>query len=319
MKPTNYWKLGLFVLLGIALAAVAVIYFGSEMWGRSAVDYHAYFDESVQGLDVGSLVRFRGVTVGQVSAIDVAPDGRHMDVTCSLRVSDLRRQHLATSTSGPAWLAEPPGLRAQLTIIGLTGEQILSLDFFDPASHPVDPLPFPTPERTIPSASSTFKELKDSAGQIGDRLTEAAQAARDVAEEARVVLGQIAAADVGARAARALKDADGLLATLRTIADRLAAEGTPETAAHAVSELDSSLGKLDVLLAQLGSDRGLVASAQRATDALGDLTKGKGGVGRDLDETLRQAHETLGSIRRLADDLERDPDMLLKGRERSRP
>ncbi|HZU83106.1 MAG TPA: MlaD family protein [Polyangiaceae bacterium] len=319
MNRANYWKLGAFVVLGVALALVAVTYFGSGLWGRSTVDYQVYFDESVQGLDVGSLVRFRGVTVGQVTRIGVAPDGRRIQVGCSLRSSDLRRQGLATPGPGPARLKQPPGLRAQLSVVGLTGQEIVSLDFFDPASHPVAALPFPTPERTIASTTSTLKQIEDSVVTSTDRLPDLAVAAQGLVDDGRALVSGLAAADLGPHAARTLRRADELLASVQVVARRLAAGGTPETAAHAVGQLDSALTRLDELLEQAGSSRGLLTSARRATDALSDAARGSSAVGRELDDTLREAHTTLAAIRRLADALERNPDMLLKGRPEGAP
>ncbi|HWO09338.1 MAG TPA: MlaD family protein, partial [Polyangiaceae bacterium] len=68
---TNHYKLGLFVLLGMAVALAFVITLGARNWNAATVRYVSYFDESVQGLEVGSPVKFRGVTVGRVAIIGV--------------------------------------------------------------------------------------------------------------------------------------------------------------------------------------------------------------------------------------------------------
>ena len=43
--------------------------------------YVTYFDESVQGLQVDSIVKFRGVDIGTVRKIGVAPDQRLVEVS----------------------------------------------------------------------------------------------------------------------------------------------------------------------------------------------------------------------------------------------
>ena len=73
---TNRWKLGLFVLLGMGLALAAIVLLGARNFNEKTVTYLTFFDESVQGLDAGSPVKFRGVTIGRVATIDVAPDHR---------------------------------------------------------------------------------------------------------------------------------------------------------------------------------------------------------------------------------------------------
>src|SRR5687767_5767692 len=92
--PTNHYKLGLFVLLGFAAAVAAAILLGVASTRKDTIPYHSYFNESVQGLELGSPVKFRGVTIGHVSAIEIAPDHRMVDVVSELDVTDIKRMGL---------------------------------------------------------------------------------------------------------------------------------------------------------------------------------------------------------------------------------
>ncbi|MEO8627832.1 MAG: mammalian cell entry protein, partial [Betaproteobacteria bacterium] len=61
-----YVRLGAFILLvGAALIAL-IIFLGAGSFLRKDITAETYFDESVQGLDVGSKVLFRGVMVGNI-------------------------------------------------------------------------------------------------------------------------------------------------------------------------------------------------------------------------------------------------------------
>src|SRR3954451_14526747 len=114
--PTNHYKLGLFVLLGLGAAVVAALLLGVASTRKDTVKYHSYFNESVQGLDLGSPVKFRGVTIGFVSAIEIAPDHRMVDVVSELDVTDIKRMGLTESghtKKGHEKFAIPPDLRAQ--------------------------------------------------------------------------------------------------------------------------------------------------------------------------------------------------------------
>ena len=64
--PTNHYKLGLFVIASFIAALSAAILLGAASMQKKTVKYHSYFNESVQGLDLGSPVKFRGVTIGNV-------------------------------------------------------------------------------------------------------------------------------------------------------------------------------------------------------------------------------------------------------------
>src|SRR5688572_3049771 len=113
--PTNHYKLGLFVLLGLAAAIAALVAVGARSMKKDTVSYHTYFNESVQGLEVGSPVKFRGVTIGHVKQIEVAPDHRHVEVVEELDVKDIHRMGLSDSTDPEkGHFRIPADLRAQL-------------------------------------------------------------------------------------------------------------------------------------------------------------------------------------------------------------
>ena len=61
-------------------------------------------------------------------------------------------------------------------------------------------------------------------------------------------------------------------------------------------------------------DSGLVASTRRATDSIGDLGRSTSDSTADLERTLRDLDEAAKAIRQLAESIDRDPDMLVKGR-----
>lgn len=136
--PSNHWKLGFFVVAGSCLFLAVLVFLGAESLQKETVTYSTYFDESVQGLDVGSPVKFRGVTIGNVSAIGVAPDRRHVEVSCGITVSQLvSLKLLDTSSKGlllpfgrkrPATLAIPLDLRMQLDSSGITGVKFISMN-----------------------------------------------------------------------------------------------------------------------------------------------------------------------------------------------
>ncbi len=318
--PTNYWKLGLFVVVGFVAAVLAVLYFGGGTMRERTVDYVTYFDESVQGLEVGSQVRFRGVTVGEVKDIEIAPDGQHVTVATKLSVAALRRMGLAARDGRETHFKElPPGLRAQLVTTGLTGMQILGLDYFDPATHPPPALPFPVPERYIPATASTLKSLQEAVTLAASRIPILVDTTTGLVRQIGDLVSQISELRVGDQAQTTLKRLDDLLITVRRAVDRMTTAGVPEQAAQVLTTLDKALARMDKLLEHVDGSNGLVTSAQRATDAVGDIARNARGAGRELDDTLREVRETSAAIRRLANAIERDPDMFIKGRARSTP
>jgi len=68
-EKANYFKIGLFFLSGTILAVIALIILGEGTFFQKKVLLETYFKESVQGLDIGSPVKFRGVLIGNVEKI----------------------------------------------------------------------------------------------------------------------------------------------------------------------------------------------------------------------------------------------------------
>ena len=78
-KKTKFF-VGLFMAGGISIAVVAIIWLGMSRIFEKGNHYAVYFDESVQGLSVDSPVKYRGVAIGRVEQIKVAPDSRLIEV-----------------------------------------------------------------------------------------------------------------------------------------------------------------------------------------------------------------------------------------------
>src|SRR6185369_11701274 len=65
----NYFKLGLFVIGAIVSGAIVLVVIGSGRWFQPKLTIETYFNESVQGLDIGSKLKYRGVAIGEVTKI----------------------------------------------------------------------------------------------------------------------------------------------------------------------------------------------------------------------------------------------------------
>jgi phospholipid/cholesterol/gamma-HCH transport system substrate-binding protein len=289
---TNHWKLGLFVVVAVLTMVGAAFWLGSRAFRRESVPVVTYFDESVQGLDVGSPVKFRGVTIGTVADITLAPDRRNVQVTSDMYVDALKRLGLAVPKKG----GQPidPNLRVQLVSAGITGVRFLQTDFFDPERYPAPALPFSPPWNYLPSAPSTLKSLEDAAVEIVAKLPEFGELAKGTLSDLRQTLGSLD------RLATGLGAADGsfnrLLLELRSAVVRV------ETA------LDEA--KLGATTASLRDTSGSIG---QAAATVGQAASNVGDVRGELEASLVSLRETLDSVRALADSLARDPSVVLRG------
>jgi phospholipid/cholesterol/gamma-HCH transport system substrate-binding protein len=314
---TNHWKLGLFVILGVGMALAALAVLGARRWNDKTVSYLSFFDESVQGLEVGSPVKFRGVTIGRVAAIDVAPDHRHVQVANELFVDQLGRLDLRIAHGEPG-LSAHPGLRVQLAQTGITGVKFMLLDYFDGKAYPPAILPFKTPPNTIPSTPSTMKNLEDSVVRTANQFPDIASALLGTVTRLNDLMTQVDKEQLPAGAAGTLAEANAALRELRGQLKALNAGGLSTHAEQSMTSLDQTLATTNQILARLGSDKGLFQSAERAANSMNEVARGAQTVGPELEQTLREVRDAARSVHHFVDALERDPDMLLKGRAEAR-
>lgn len=74
------FRVGVFVTVGVVIMLTVVFLFGASRYLQESRTYATYFRESVQGLEINAPVKFRGLTIGRVSAIRIAPDGKLIEV-----------------------------------------------------------------------------------------------------------------------------------------------------------------------------------------------------------------------------------------------
>jgi phospholipid/cholesterol/gamma-HCH transport system substrate-binding protein len=87
IKKNTYFLVGFFVLAGALIAVGTVIWLGASQYLQKGERFVTYFDESVQGLQVDSSVKYRGVEIGMVEKIQVAPDYRLIEVVMKINFS----------------------------------------------------------------------------------------------------------------------------------------------------------------------------------------------------------------------------------------
>ena len=315
--PTNHWKLGLFVVASLLLGLTAITYFGARSIPKQTVTYASYFDEAVTGLEGGSPVKFRGVTIGTVSRIELGPDRRHVKVSYELTVAVLDQLGIARGSGEKTRLPVAPNLRAQLNSTGVTGIKYVQLDFFDDAAVAVSQLPFPVSDHTIPAQPSSMKNIEASVVQTADRLPEVTERLITLLERVQRVTEQLEQQNLPARAGSLLTHADRTLGTLDDKLAQLDTRGLSVESRAALASWQGTAARANQLLDRMGGDRGLLASAQRVSDSLGDAAQNANGFSSEMEHTLRDVSEAAAAVRDLADALERQPDMLIKGRSRA--
>ncbi|MGZ3536851.1 MAG: MlaD family protein [Thermodesulfobacteriota bacterium] len=143
-RKTSKFMIGLFVTIGVLIGLIAVVWLGASKYFEKGGTYATYFDESVQGLQKDSTVKYRGVDVGRVEKIRVAPDQDVIEVVMKISLKgELQRTHIA-----------------QLKPAGITGIVFIELDRKQPGEQDLSPkLTFASEYPIIASKPSDIKQI----------------------------------------------------------------------------------------------------------------------------------------------------------------
>ena len=148
------FAVGLFVATGIAFAILVTIWLGMSRFLEKGRFYATYFDESVQGLDVDSPVKYRGVFTGRVESISVAPDSKLIKVILKIDSDQKLDQNIV----------------AQLKSVGITGSMFVELDQKKEGQPDQSPhLSFPS---EFPIIASKPSEISGLMGGINELLNQ---------------------------------------------------------------------------------------------------------------------------------------------------
>ena len=149
------FEVGVFVIAATLIGVAATIWLGASRFFQETEHVVRYFSESVQGLDPGAAVKYRGVPAGRVDTIGIAPDGELIEV------------HMEIDVKAAKALKRDPSLRATLELSGITGLRYIEIDRRSgDALNQAPTLTFKPPSEVIPSARSSFKAIQNALGDV---------------------------------------------------------------------------------------------------------------------------------------------------------
>jgi phospholipid/cholesterol/gamma-HCH transport system substrate-binding protein len=156
-RRASHLVIGLFTSIGIIIGAGVILWLGASKYFEKGETYVTYFDESVQGLQVDSTVKYRGVDIGRVKQIRVAPDNRLIEVVMKIQ---LRGELEKTVVS-------------ELKTAGITGIVYVELDRMDPSEPSRSPrIDFPSEYPIIPSRPSEIRQILSGVDSIIEKINQ---------------------------------------------------------------------------------------------------------------------------------------------------
>lgn len=166
-KEPNKRLIGLFIVSGLSVLLIVIGLFLREkiFYGNNSKTLVMYFEESINGLNVGAPVVFKGVQIGKVADIDLIADTNTLDFSIPVYVRMVQRGKDNINSDEFDTKIEllnaliDKGLRARLTTQSyLTGLLMIELEML-PDTKIVRRKPKDSPYLEIPTVLSPIGEL----------------------------------------------------------------------------------------------------------------------------------------------------------------
>lgn len=309
------FAVGLFITSGIVLAVFALILLGATKFYKTGAYYVTFFDESVQGLSQDAPVKYRGVPVGRVEKIQVAPDSKLVEVVLKME-SDQRLDK---------------NIVAQLKPVGITGSVFIGLDQKREGEPDRSPeIDFPTEYPIVQSKPSEISNLLSGIDAVLKQLQ--TLNFEGIPEKVALTLDNLNQAVVGADVAGLSQDLRYILKRERW--DRMmdAMEGAAFSLKEAAARTNGLAAKSDDLLTRV--DNVIDENGKSIQEALSEFKKAMQGArllagrGNEIfsraDERIEQLYRYLSAtgknmesasqnLNLLLDQLSSQPSLLLYG------
>lgn len=338
-QRVNPTLIGLFVVGAIALAIAGVAALGSGYLFQSRTTFISYFDESVNGLDVGAPVKFKGVPIGEVTdvklRVDIDNETFQVPVQYAINLDPV------TDTTGaplnlddPEWLREQieNGLRAQLQLESIvTGKLYVELTYVSGPTSSVEAIGR-SPHLEIPSELSPLAKLGEGASGLMTNLRQF-----DVTQINENLVSFLVNANKKLEKLKVEEINRSILTTVesvRTVVESDEVRATLQDLPKATDELRTTISDAQALVRELDegvdptadelkkTSRELRTTLQRMQGTMKEIDQTlstDSGIGYQMEEALSNLSEATEALRVLVQSLERNPGMFIRGREEPPP
>jgi len=263
----------------------------------------------VQGLDVGSPVKFRGVPVGRVEDISLTSAAyrtRLQYVLVRMSISSNMFQFPLNNPRSPELRAAlDRGFRIRIAPQGLTGVAYLEADYLDPERNPSLQIDWQPDYPYIPSARSRITQLSEAVERILRNFSDI-----DISQLSQSLDKSLVAMSKLAESANLDKiggQASGLLQELRATNRQITLLVSNPDLKNAISDVSAGAGRARQIIEKAEKPvNQFLADMPQATDSLNRLVKRLDAVANDLPQTSAELRQTIQRMNRLIAGQQRD-------------
>ena len=327
-KQANPTVIGVFVLGAMLIAILGITVFGSGKWFTEKSEFVIYFNESVNGLSVGALVKMQGVPIGKVTDIQVQMDPKTKRILTPVFIEIehekckqlLQLKEFNHKQTVMEQLIDN-GLRMQLQYTSLVTGQLYIESLLRPESA-IKLTHLNKDFIELPTITSSSEEVQKN---ITDALKEIQNIPfQEVFSELLLMIKnikQITGSDDTRQAihglATSLYELQGILTSFNQRSESMAiyAEKTLQHSSSTMQKLDNATGSLleDVQKTLVNTNTTL-EQFQLNANKVGEVFNKDAQLQQNLNITLNELKRSAKSIRLLADYLQRHPEAIIQGK-----
>ncbi|MBR2508831.1 MAG: MCE family protein [Lentisphaeria bacterium] len=317
MIEVNKFKIGVFAVSGIVVMLGAVLLFGGSDIFKNEVKLVTLYDESVQGLEKGSQVKFRGVPIGKVTDIAILQSDSKIQIkmqidpaafivsgsdSAELTVNSNAEQNRELKTFISQQIKK--GLQVRMEYAGITGFKYIELNYFGAPADKLLPAPsgLGYDEIYIPAAPSM---LSDAIQNISKSLENISKIRFDrisaSLENSAVKINDF------------INDASlqKTVANLKSITDKLDSTLTEERLNIVLDDVQKISKDLQQITARINKESIVV----KASDSIRNAGEALIDSSESLENTLLKLNSTLDKLTVLINLLNENPSALIRGKE----
>lgn len=318
----NPVAIGIFTAGAVVLAVVGIAVLASSTWFNERSTFISYFAESVNGLEVGAPVKFQGVPVGSVTDLLIRID--QTDKTFEVQVQyDVNLNRLTSQSGAFVDLADQAvrqrqigdGLRAQLQMESIvTGQLYVELTYLNNPKPP-ELTQGPTAFPEIPTSPSLLAAFGTQAGSLVGEVFQILFRVNEMLEAVDME-GLNASVVASAQSVERLADSREIRAAFGEVPAMTAQFNRTMAEMQVLAEqLGGAIAPLQLQLDSTNAEVVLTLQAMRQAiaETQGLLTMDSG-VGYQMEVAFSSMKDAADALNLLALSLERNPDMLLRGK-----
>ena len=314
----------MFVMAASIIAVAAVMVFGAAKFFSRTENFISFFSESVNGLDVGAPLKYKGVKIGKVEGIFISSSKNikesSVSVVYSIDIDQLRRKTGTDFKDYSDWMDEQiaEGLRAKLNYQSIvTGMLYIELDFIADKGEKYALKYGGTRFKEIPAAKSGLSELAK-----GFEKTMADVAKIDFAGIGQNVHSAIVKVNEKLDAIDAKAISDNAVSALKGVDDLV----RNRDVAEAIKKLDVLLSDSDALVndarAELknfsSSGASLAARLDEVLRNVNSVVAPQSPLRYQIAVLVKTMNDSMSYISNFTDYLQRNPNSLLRGKDNSK-